>query len=76
MILLSKQVKQRQPVFQYKNWLKGALNLKEYNIKVVITEKEVPLKDMKKRVTDFQSVFAVVASRYYNYRNMDENLFL
>lgn len=37
----------------------------EYKVKVVVTE-ELSFTDIERKINDFQSVFATVASRYYS----------
>ncbi|MXQ53582.1 hypothetical protein [Shimazuella alba] len=47
--------------------------MSDYKVKVVVSEYKLPTKDIENKITDFQSVFATIASRYYNDKSKADN---
>jgi hypothetical protein len=42
------------------------LEMSDYKVKVVVTEKKLPTIDIENKIRDFQGIFTEVASRYYS----------
>jgi hypothetical protein len=47
--------------------------MSDYKVKVVVSVNKLSTKDIENKITDFQSVFATIASRYYNNKNKAGN---